>query len=204
MLYVTEETESPVAVVTTAPRVQLFTPVVAVPALEASWAVMPVDALVAVEAGSPVLYAPEPDAGRDQKRFPATVFAVPVAPCGIVEVTSAETGVAALAVENEVAAGDETTRAIMLRVSVIAKPVGKLNVTGMICSTPARAPVTFATVIDDGLATDGTAEAGTTEVRTPIPKAATATSATRLKVVFVDICFLSISRSREFPPVGFG
>jgi hypothetical protein len=25
-----------------------------------------------------------------------------------------------------------------------------------------------------------------------------------LKVVFVDICFLSISRSREFPPVGFG
>jgi hypothetical protein len=38
----------------------------------------------------------------------------------------------------------------------------------------------------------------------PIPKAATATSATRLKVVFVDICFLSISRSREFPPVGLG
>jgi hypothetical protein len=26
----------------------------------------------------------------------------------------------------------------------------------------------------------------------------------RLKVVFVDICFLSISRSEEFPPVGFG
>jgi hypothetical protein len=25
-----------------------------------------------------------------------------------------------------------------------------------------------------------------------------------LKVVFVDICFLSISRSEEFPPVGFG
>jgi hypothetical protein len=46
--------------------------------------------------------------------------------------------------------------------------------------------------------------AGATDVRTPRPKAATATSATRLKVVFVDICFLSISRSREFPPVGFG
>jgi hypothetical protein len=46
--------------------------------------------------------------------------------------------------------------------------------------------------------------AGATDVRTPKPKAATATSATRLKVVFVDICFLSISRSREFPPVGFG
>jgi hypothetical protein len=46
--------------------------------------------------------------------------------------------------------------------------------------------------------------AGATDVRTPRPKAATATSATRLKVVFVDICFLSISRSREFPPVGLG
>ena len=46
--------------------------------------------------------------------------------------------------------------------------------------------------------------AGATEVTKPRPKAATATSAMRLKVVFVDICFLSISRSREFPPVGFG
>jgi hypothetical protein len=46
--------------------------------------------------------------------------------------------------------------------------------------------------------------AGATEVRTPKPREATATSAMRLKVVFVDICFLSISRSEEFPPVGFG
>jgi hypothetical protein len=38
----------------------------------------------------------------------------------------------------------------------------------------------------------------------PKPIEATATSAMRLKVVFVDICFLSISRSEEFPPVGFG
>jgi hypothetical protein len=37
--------------------------------------------------------------------------------------------------------------------------------------------------------------AGATEVRTPKPKAATVTSAMRLKVVFVDICFLSISQS---------
>jgi hypothetical protein len=43
-----------------------------------------------------------------------------------------------------------------------------------------------------------------TAVKPPSVKAATATSAMRLKVVFVDICFLSISRSREFPPVGFG
>jgi hypothetical protein len=48
------------------------------------------------------------------------------------------------------------------------------------------------------------AVAGATDVRTPKPREATATSATRLKVVFVDICFLSISRSEEFPPLGFG
>jgi hypothetical protein len=46
--------------------------------------------------------------------------------------------------------------------------------------------------------------AGATDDRTPKPREATATSATRLKVVFVDICFLSISRSRAFPSVGLG
>jgi hypothetical protein len=45
--------------------------------------------------------------------------------------------------------------------------------------------------------------AGETD-KTPNPNADTATSAMRLRSVFVDICFLSISRSREFPPVGFG
>jgi hypothetical protein len=44
--------------------------------------------------------------------------------------------------------------------------------------------------------------AGATELKTPRPKAATATSATRLKVVFVDMCFLSISRVREFLNLG--
>jgi hypothetical protein len=48
----------------------------------------------------------------------------------------------------------------------------------------------------------GNAVAGATDVNTPKPKAATATSATRLKVVFVDICFLSISRTEEFPQFG--
>ena len=43
-----------------------------------------------------------------------------------------------------------------------------------------------------------------TDDKRPKPRDATATSATRLKVVFVEICFLSISRSEEFPPVGFG
>jgi len=42
-----------------------------------------------------------------------------------------------------------------------------------------------------------------TDDKRPKPREATATSATRLKVVFVDICFLSISRSREFPSFGF-
>jgi hypothetical protein len=51
---------------------------------------------------------------------------------------------------------------------------------------------------------DSTAFAGATEVKTPKPKAATATSAMRLKVVFVDIFFLSFSREQEFPVLGFG
>jgi hypothetical protein len=37
-----------------------------------------------------------------------------------------------------------------------------------------------------------------TELRTPIPNAATATSAIRLKFVFVDICFLSLVANRNF------
>jgi len=57
---------------------------------------------------------------------------------------------------------------------------------------------------DSEAANVAVALAGATDVSTPKPNAATVTSATRLKVVFVDICFLSISRSREFPPVGFG
>jgi hypothetical protein len=74
-----------------------------------------------------------------------------------------------------------------------------------------RDPATGAESVDTEIAvmlfvpaaTVRAADAGTVD-NTPRPKAATATSATRLKVVFVDICFLSISRSREFPPVGFG
>jgi hypothetical protein len=36
----------------------------------------------------------------------------------------------------------------------------------------------------------------------PKPNADTATSAMRLRSVFVDICFLSISQGREFPTLG--
>jgi hypothetical protein len=38
----------------------------------------------------------------------------------------------------------------------------------------------------------------------PKPNADTATSAMRLRSVFVDICFLSISQEQEFPALGFG
>jgi hypothetical protein len=51
-------------------------------------------------------------------------------------------------------------------------------------------------------AVEGAAVAGLTEESIPKPKAATVTSAMRLKVVFVDICFLSISRDWEFPTLG--
>jgi hypothetical protein len=44
---------------------------------------------------------------------------------------------------------------------------------------------------------------GTTATRLR-PNAATATSAMRLKVVFVDICFLSISRFSDDPRAGCG
>jgi hypothetical protein len=68
-------------------------------------------------------------------------------------------------------------------------------------ATPARKAPPDVTVMIEGVRS--TAVAGATEEITPRPKAATATSATRLIVVFVDICFLSISRSREFPSFGF-
>jgi hypothetical protein len=47
------------------------------------------------------------------------------------------------------------------------------------------------------------AKAGTVDTR-PNPIADTATSAMRLRSVFVDICFLSISQNQEFPDLGFG
>jgi hypothetical protein len=75
----------------------------------------------------------------------------------------------------------------------------------------AAAPALETRVIDDVSAarlavapcTTAAAFEGTADI-IPRPKAATATSAMRLKVVFVDICFLSISRVREFPDLGFG
>ena len=74
-----------------------------------------------------------------------------------------------------------------------------------VCTTavpfaPATGALSVETEID--VVYTSPALAGATEDTTPRPKAATATSAMRLKVVFVDICFLSISRVREFPDLG--
>jgi hypothetical protein len=44
----------------------------------------------------------------------------------------------------------------------------------------------------------------TTVVNRPVASAATATSAMRLKDVFVDICILSTSQEQEFPALGLG
>jgi hypothetical protein len=80
-------------------------------------------------------------------------------------------------------------------------PEATVNVTGVVTTAPTR--------VADGVPivkvpAPAFALAGATEVNTPKPREATATSAMRLKVVFVDICFLSISRVREFPDLGFG
>jgi hypothetical protein len=103
-------------------------------------------------------------------------------------------------VANADPAGAEITRAETVTVSVEEKV--PFRVTVLLVAIPTRAALEAPAVNDvTGLRA---ALAGATEVRTPKPKAATATSATRLKVVFVDICFLSISQDQEFPGLGFG
>jgi hypothetical protein len=99
------------------------------------------------------------------------------------------------------AAGAEITRAMTVIVSVpMAVPAGSVNVTGIVLLCPGTNTLGVPTVTE--VPARCTAVAGATEDKTPRPKAATATSATRLKVVFVDICFLSISRTEEFPQLG--
>jgi hypothetical protein len=103
-------------------------------------------------------------------------------------------------VANAEPAGAEITRTETVTVSAAANV--PFRVTVLLDVIPTREADEAPGVIEvTGLIA---AVAGATEVKTPKPREATATSATRLKVVFVDICFLSISRSEEFPPVGFG
>jgi hypothetical protein len=79
-----------------------------------------------------------------------------------------------------------------------------VNPTALARAEPIRpvAGAAIVTAVTSAMSPSAALEGATDNI--PKPKAATATSATRLKVVFVDICFLSISRSEEFPPVGFG
>jgi len=100
--------------------------------------------------------------------------------------------------------GAEMIRAVTVIVSEVPEVVAIVAVTGIDAAVvaPTRTGGNVPTVSAE--TARFAADAGATDVRTPRPKAATATSAMRLKVVFVDICFLSISRSEEFPPLGFG
>jgi hypothetical protein len=134
--------------------------------------------------------------------MPATgVLQASVDEVAAVDVIAAVPETAALAVENEVAGADTTraTTVIESGVPVLTVPAGNANVTGIVEVIPG---VNAGTVPTE-MALGTTACDGATET-IPRPKAATATSAMRLKVVFVDICFLSISRVREFPELGFG
>jgi hypothetical protein len=92
--------------------------------------------------------------------------------------------------------GEAVTRATNVKVSAIVAVSGRVTVTGTVVATPTWAVGIVPTTIAVG--SIAAALADTLEI-IPKPKAATVTSAMRLKVVFVDICFLSISRSREFP-----
>jgi len=108
---------------------------------------------------------------------------------------------AVVAMKRDVAGAESVFAAIFVVSEDPAAAAAIANVMVAAEVAPTRDGETAPTVIE--LAVSAVAFAGTVET-IPRPKAATATSAMRLKVVFVDICFLSISRSREFPPVGFG
>jgi hypothetical protein len=88
----------------------------------------------------------------------------------------------------------------MLNESVAAALV--VTVTGTVIVDVCPTTATLAVAVPRAHVVGFAAFEGTDDKR-PKPREATATSATRLKVVFVDICFLSISRSREFLPFGF-
>jgi hypothetical protein len=105
-------------------------------------------------------------------------------------------------------AGTESKRA-----RSVSEPSSTGETVGLITETvdkkvvlirPAEGVAIVTEVISVLTISDADADGATTTERAPKPKAATATSEIRLLSVFIDICFLSISRSREFPPVGFG
>jgi len=175
----TEVTESPVVNVYEDAAVQSDVPSTFVPAV------------LKLFVGT-VVYEPEPDEAADHQKLVASAAD---------EEMALVPGTAAFAVANEVD-GAEVTRARTVTESPIAVPDGNEKVTVTEPATPARKLAAEPNETAVGVC-GAAAVAGATEDKTPRPKAATATSATRLKVVFVDICFLSISRAREFPVLGF-
>jgi len=88
--------------------------------------------------------------------------------------------------------------------NVSAVVVLVLNVTGIetvvVSPTTARPEVGVPIVI---VPVAALAAGVTTVDKSPVASAATATSAMRLKDVFVDIIFLSTSQEQEFPALGF-
>jgi hypothetical protein len=80
---------------------------------------------------------------------------------------------------------------------------GTVSVIVVFDATPTRAIPGVPAEIAVTKPSPAPAIAGTDE-SSPKLNADTATSAMRLRSVFVDICFLSISRSRAFPSVGLG
>jgi hypothetical protein len=134
-------------------------------------------------------------------------FALPGAYVSATKVPDADTPVASVDAVARPLKADPTGADVILTLTVNeSEPPAVTNgaaiVIGALWATPTCAVGRVPTDTDVGIIPSA-ALAGATDVRTPKPKAATVTSAMRLKVVFVDICFLSISRSREFPSFGF-
>jgi len=118
------------------------------------------------------------------------VFAVAVSTAVIV---TTEAAVNDAVVE---AAGNVARSTVEVAVSPVATPKNPAVVSVVLAVSPKATVVVAAESVKVGLRT--TALEGATDI-TPKPNAATVTSAMRLKVVFVDICFLSIVDSRTIP-----
>ena len=92
-----------------------------------------------------------------------------------------------------------STKTTLKRIALVA--VSALGFGVMTAIAPANAASTDVTAVVAGTSAPARVgvASGATEVIKPKPKAETATSAMRLRVVFVDICFLSIVDPRAFP-----
>jgi hypothetical protein len=92
-----------------------------------------------------------------------------------------------------------TGHEVRATVVVVVSPTAKIP--DVVTVVVAAVPCTTAAVAADSVVDTPAGAAafeGATDI-TPKPNAATVTSAMRLKVVFVDICFLSIVDSRTIP-----